>query len=65
MPSNQDYDNDDKEHNDDDKYKFPPPHRTRFSTPKSDKSPKYDDAGLNSMLGNLAISPRSAMVAAR
>jgi hypothetical protein len=64
MPSNQDYDKDDEEHNDDDKYKLPPPRRTRFSTPNSDKSPKYDDAGLNSMLGNLAISPCSATVAA-
>ncbi len=65
MPSNQDYDDDDEEHDDDDEYKLPPPRRTRFSTPKSNKSPKYDDAGLNSMLGNLAISPCSAMVAAR
>jgi hypothetical protein len=65
MPSNQDNDDDDKEHDDDDEYKLPPPHRTRFSTPKSDKSPKYDDAGLNSMLGNLAVSPCSATVAAR
>jgi hypothetical protein len=65
MLSNQDYDDDDKEHNDDDDYKRPPPCRTRFLTPKPNKSPKYDDAGFNSMLGNLAMSPRSATVTAR
>jgi hypothetical protein len=63
MPSNQDYDDDDKEReDDDDDFKLPTPH---LKTPRPNRSlGGYDDAGLNSMLGNLAISPRSATVAA-
>jgi hypothetical protein len=63
MPTSQDYvDNHNEEGYDDDNDYKPTPCHTMTSTPRPKSSlGGHDDAGLNAMLGNLAISTCSAM----